>query len=71
MQHSLLRMIEPWEDQLTNGTKFSAIIMDLSKAFDSLNHNLLLTKLKAYRLKINPSEFFIGKSGPITFQDFY
>ena len=61
MQHSLLRMIEPWEDQLTNGTKFSAIIMDLSKAFDSLNHNLLLTKLKAYRLKINPSEFFIGK----------
>ena len=61
MQHSLLRMIEPWEDQLTNGTKFSAIIMDLSKAFDSLNHNLLLSKLKAYRLKINPSEFFIGK----------
>ena len=61
MQHSLLRMIEPWEDQLTNGTKFSAIIMDISKAFDSLNHNLLLTKLKAYRLKINPSEFFIGK----------
>ena len=61
MQHSLLRMIEPWEDQLTNGTKFSAIIMDLSKAFDSLNHNLLLTKLKAYRLKIDPSEFFIGK----------
>ena len=61
MQHSLLRMIEPWEDQLTNGTKFSAIIMDLSKAFDSLNRNLLLTKLKAYRLKINPSEFFIGK----------
>ena len=61
MQHSLLRMIEPWEDQLTNGTKFSAIIMDLSKAFDSLNHNLLLTKLKAYRLKINQSEFFIGK----------
>ena len=61
MQHSLSRMIEPWEDQLTNGTKFSAIIMDLSKAFDSLNHNLLLTKLKAYRLKINPSEFFIGK----------
>ena len=61
MQHSLLRMIESWEDQLTNGTKFSAIIMDLSKAFDSLNHNLLLTKLKAYRLKNNPSEFFIGK----------
>ena len=24
--------------------------MDLSKTFDSLNHELLLTKLKAYRL---------------------
>ena len=39
-------------------TKVGAIIMDLSKAFDSLNHNVLLTKLKTYGLDNNPVEFF-------------
>lgn len=32
--------------------------MVLSKAFDSLNHNLLLTKFKAYEVCNNSVEFF-------------
>ena len=47
-QNSLLRMIESWEVRLNNGSKVVVIIMDLSKVFDSLNHKLRLTKLKAY-----------------------
>ena len=47
-QYSLLKMIENWKKQLDNGEKVGAIFMDLSKAFDTINHSLLLAKLKAY-----------------------
>ena len=47
-QHALLMMIETWKSKLNVGHKIGAIIMDLSKAFDTLNHDLLLAKLSAY-----------------------
>ena len=56
-QNYLLRMIESWEVRLNNGSTVRVIIMDLSKAFDSLNHGLLLVKLKAYGLDSNSVTF--------------
>ena len=47
-QHALLRMIESWQALQNKGQKVAAIIMDLSKAFDTLNHKLLFRKLQAY-----------------------
>ena len=49
-QYSLLKIIENWKKQLDNGEKVGVIFMDLSKAFDTINHSLLkaygfLTKL--------------------------
>ena len=45
-QHALLRMIESWRALQNKGQKVGAIIMDLSKAFDTLNHKLLFKKLQ-------------------------
>ena len=41
-------MIENWKKQLENGEKVEIIFMDFSKAFDTINHSLLLAKQKAY-----------------------
>ena len=41
-------MIESWRALQNKGQKVGAIIMDMSKAFDTLNHKLLFKKLQAY-----------------------
>ena len=40
-------MIEVWKKNLDKGNEIAVIIMDLSKAFDTINHSLLLAKLEA------------------------
>ena len=47
-QTTLLRMIEDWKNSLDNGNIVGTIAIDLSKAFDSLPHGLLVAKLFAY-----------------------
>ena len=48
-QYALTAMIEKWKEHLgKKGNIAGAIMMDLSKAFDTLNHELLIAKLEAY-----------------------
>ena len=52
-QYPLATMIEKWKKCLDKNGIFGAILMDLSKAFDTINHELLIAKLKAYGFNDN------------------
>ena len=50
--NSLLIFIEKWKRNLDENMKVEAIFMDLSKVFETLNHRLLLAKLRGYDLQL-------------------
>ena len=47
-QHCLVKMLENWKSALDKSESVCTIFMGLSKAFDTINHELLLAKLKTY-----------------------
>ena len=49
-QHALYRLLQNWQKELDSGRLLGTILMDLSKAYDCLPHDLLIAKLQAYCL---------------------
>ena len=47
-EQALLSLIERWKNTLDQNGYSGAILMDLSKAFDTTDHDLLIPKLGAY-----------------------
>ena len=47
-QHALLRLIEACNKSTDSGRNAGAVLTDISKAFDCLDHELLIAKLNAY-----------------------
>jgi len=56
--HLLIRLIENWKKQLDQNKFVGAVLMDLSKAFDCIPHDLLIAKMHAYGFSHNSLTFF-------------
>ena len=51
--HALTRLIENWKSTLDKNVFTRAVLIDLSKVFDCIPHDLLVTKLHSYGLSFD------------------
>ena len=57
--HITCSLIQKWQEELDSGGYVSTILMDLSKAYDCLLHDLLISKLEAYGLDVGSLNFLL------------
>ena len=58
-QQCLLAIPEKWKKSVDNVKAFGALLMNLSKAFDCLDHKLLVAKLNAYGFNLPALKYMI------------
>ena len=56
-QHALFNLLKNWQNSTDHHKKVGTLLMDLSKAYDTLPHDLLIAKLAAYGLEYNSLKF--------------
>ena len=59
-QNLLVTMFEKWKKAVDKGECVSALFLELSKAFDTINHDLSLTKLKVYEFSLNARKLMLS-----------
>ena len=50
-QQVFIRLLEEWREKLDKNFVVGAVLMDLSKAFDCISHDLIIAKLAAYGIE--------------------
>lgn len=59
-QTALTALIDRWLKAIDDGNMIGAVFLDLAKAFDLLNHELLLLKLRKYKFSYTSLLWFIS-----------
>ena len=54
-QYCLLAILENFKKSADDGIEYGALLTDLSKAFDCIDHNLLIAKLFCFCYGVSPS----------------
>ena len=57
-QTSVHRVIDDWLDQINDDSLTGACLLDISKCFDSINHEILLKQLEMYGITSNELNWF-------------
>ena len=60
MQHALFELLTSWRNSLGRGGFAGSILMDLSKAYGFLPHDLLLAKLQTYGFSKESIRLFLS-----------
>ena len=58
MEHALISLIETIKKYLDDGKIVCRVFIDLQKAFDTVNYEILLEKLKDYRIRSKQNYWF-------------
>ena len=59
-QDALVSMVEEWRESIDNDKLVGSVFTDLSKAFDMVDHSILLQKLEGCGVKGKMLEWFRG-----------
>ena len=58
-QHALFKLLQRWQKERDNSGLVGTILMDLSKAYDCLPHDLIIVKFEAYGLSKSSSSLLL------------
>ena len=57
---ALIKTVDQWMESIDKGYLVGTIFLDLSKAFDLVNHEILISKLRIYGLSNEATKWFVS-----------